>query len=304
MNDRLDLKLLLLRMIKGFYKPLIGALIGALLIGIPYTIVNVILAEDPDYRMRVTYHVEYSEDSAGNSLDYINEFTWGEWVDTDVFMDALSQRLGGNYDKEFLRQAVNATLETDARLPEIDVTTKDPSLTQEIAEAVAKINSVLDEHILEIKSSEVVFIDEYAKEVDQDIRVLNAFILGAVLGFVFTLFGMLILYIIDDSIYVPLQFKERYSFAMEVEGEESTKSEGTEIYIGRELKEFPERFTDNKAVLKIEAGAHNFKLLEAVIYELEDNGVEITKAILMKPDKRLIKAYMASTKLPNPFVKE
>ena len=305
MNERYDSKLLLLRMIRGWYKILIGAVVGALLIGIPYVFVNVLLADEPDYRMRVTMHVEYAEDSAGNVLDYINEYTWGEWVDSDIYIDEVSKIINLPITKDSLRSYIDATLETDARLVEIDVTTKDPMLTQTIADAVAALSDVFVVNAVEIAGASIVFEDECALEVDRDIRVPNAFILGAVIGFVLALFIMAVVYVMDDSVYIPLLFKNRYSIPIVCDYEDKPSDErATVLYIGKSLDAFPEKFVDNKVILEIESGAHNGKLLEDVIYELEDNGINIVKAVIKNADKKLIKAYMASTKFPNPFIKE
>lgn len=308
MTDRFDAKLLLLRMIRGWYKLLIGTLLGAILIGVPYVFINVILADDVDYGMHFTVHVDYAEDSSGTLYDCINEVTWGSWADTDIFIDALYEKLDEKISKDQLRACTDATLETDVRLVEFYIKTKNPEITEMITQAAMECFQVLDDHIRELTATEIVYCDEYAKEVERDIRIKNAFILGAVIGLLFTAFLMLILYILDDSVYIPLLFVERYSLPIKTEKEikddkDYTKG-ATSVHVGKDFEGFPESFENNTAILEIESGAHNGKLLLAMIYELEERGIKIRSAILKNADYKLIKAYMASTKFPNPFIKE
>ncbi|MCQ2522745.1 MAG: hypothetical protein MJ123_00275 [Lachnospiraceae bacterium] len=308
MNERFDAKLILLRMIRGWYRIVIGIILGALIIGIPYVFINVILADDKDYQMHFTVHVDYEEDSSGTLYDIINEVTWGTWVDTDIFIDAVSNKLGGDISPEQLRAVTNATLETDVRLVEFYVVTKDPQITEMIANACMECFTVLDEHIRELNVTEIVYADKYATEVQKDIRIKNAVLLGAVLGLLVTVFLMLILYLLDDSVYIPLLFTERFSVPIktekEIEADKSFIKDATLVHVGKDFEGFPEKYTNNSAILEIESGAHNGKLLLAMIYELEEQGINIKGAVLKNADYKLIKAYMASTKFPNPFMKE
>lgn len=312
MNEKFDAKLILLRMIRGWYKIIIGTILGGLIIGIPYILINVVLAGDPEYQMRFTVHVSYVEDGSGNISDYVNDVTWGTWVDTDIFIDKLSENLSGKLEKsvtaEQLRAATYATLETDVRLVEFYVVTRDAELTQIISEAAKESFPVLDDHIREITDTEIVYSDDYASVVQKDIRIKNAVVLGAILGLLVTVFLMLILYLLDDSVYIPLLFNERYALPIktekEVENDKNFIKNASLIHVGKEFEGFPEKFVNNTAVLEIESGAHNGKLLLAIIYELEEEGIKISGAVLKNADYRLIKAYMASTKFPNPFMKE
>lgn len=308
MNEKFDAKLLLLRLIRGWYKLVIGLVAGALIIGIPYLFVNVVLAEDTDYQMRFSVHVDYAEDSSGSLYDVINEVTWGTWTDTDIFIDALSEKLGGEIPADQLRAATNATIETDARLVEFYTVTKNAELTELISNAAMECFPVLDEHIRELTKTEIVYVDKYATEVKRDIRVANAFLLGGVLGFLITLFVMLILYTMDDSVYIPLLFTERFAIPIKTERELESNADfvkdATRVHVGKDFEGFPEQYTNNSAILDIESGAHNGKLLLAMIYEMEEQGINIKGAVLKNADYKLIKAYMASSKFPNPFMKE
>ena len=308
MNERFDAKLILLRMIRGWYKLVLGLVLGALLVGIPYVLVNVVLAQDPDYQMKFTVHVNYVEDGSGNISDYVNDVTWGTWVDTDIFINELSKNLDDKVDAGILRATTNATLETDVRLVEFYVVTPNAELTELITEAAMKSFPILDEHIREITNTEIVYQDKFASQVQKDIRIKNAFLLGGVIGLLFTVFLMLILYTMDDSVYIPLLFTERFAVPIktekEVEKDKAFLKNATIVHVGKEFEGFPESYVSNRAILEIESGAHNGKLLLAMIYEMEEQGIEIAGAVLKNADYKLIKAYMASSKFPNPFMKE
>ena len=298
MDKPFNLKLFTIRLVFNFYKVIIGTVVGALLIGVSYYLVNVTFGDAPDYEGRVIAHEEYRVDEYGNQSDYINDYTWNEWVRTDSFTDILSDSLDSKYSSDELKTMLSADVPADLRTVYVYVTGKDAGAVTEVTNKVPDALLSFSSELYEVAETEIMDVKE-ATVKSRDVRVANAFILGAVLGFIISILIMAGLYILDDSVYIPLLFEEEYGIGMTLEGTE----EGTIIEIDKSIPEIPDIESDEAVILKITSGAHNGKIIDYVVNEVEKQGMEVSGAVLMNPDRKLIKAYFATSKFPNPFMK-
>lgn len=299
MNQPLDIKLLLLRLFSKWYVILICTVLLAAGVGGLYYCVK---TSTPDrYEMGYIMHIEYAEDSAGNTIDYINEYTWQQWGKTDMVANACLAGLGPGVTGEQVKSALGISLETDVRVVFIKVTSEDEGLCRSICEASKVLPEVFTNKLAEISDAFIVDEDDAPHIADRNLRTINAVVLGAVGGFLIGLFAVLIRLIMDDSVYIPLLFSSIYGIKMKPDYDEYVP-EGEALYVGRHIILCDEQ-GDNGVYLVVESGAHNGKLLLATINELEENGVPINGAVLKNANKRLIKAYYAATAFPNPFIR-
>lgn len=217
-KEPFDAKLLVLRLIKNIWMPIIAALLGAAIVGGSYYLVRDVWGEPDEYEATSTYYVEYGTDpQTGVEYTYINHATWDSWVRTDWFVDriwyeALNAGLQPEkygITKQDLPSFLTADLPSDLRVPISVVTTKDPELTGQLVDAVEKVFVMFADEQKEIDAIKVVDTTDVTM-VDRDIRTLRACVLGAVLAVFFCLLGMLLYFILDDGIYLPEMFSARY----------------------------------------------------------------------------------------------
>ncbi len=217
-KEPFDMKLLVIRLIKKIWLPVLAALLGAAVVGGGYFLVADVFGGPDTYEVTSTYYVEFATDpDTGNSYTYINSTSWNTWITTDYFVDniweaALESGLKPeSYDveRQDLFGFLKADLPSDLRMPVSTVTTGNPELTRSLAQAVEKAFLTFAQDQKEIESIRVVDTED-VKVSDKDIRTLRACVLGAVLGAFFALTGLLLCLIADDGVYLPQIFVRRY----------------------------------------------------------------------------------------------
>ena len=94
-GERMDYKLFWLRFVKKIWLILVAAVMGALLIGGSYYLINITFGEEPSYKVVSQYYLDYAEDGSGTPYEFINYFTWSEIVNTDEFIEILKEKVSG-----------------------------------------------------------------------------------------------------------------------------------------------------------------------------------------------------------------
>lgn len=224
-KEPLDLKLLLLRLMKKIWILVAAALVGAMLGGGIYFF-SEIAGQGTTYEAVSNYYIDYGTDPlTDNSFTYINGATWNDvWVKSDAFVDRILEKVGSNAEKflghpltaEELKSFLSATLETDLRILVTTVKTEDPDFTillcRALEETIVEFGSSDD--LKEINSIRVVISPGEASRTAVDNRTVRAIILGAVLAVFFVFVILVLLHLLDDSIYVPCTFEYRYHIPM------------------------------------------------------------------------------------------
>lgn len=211
-GETMDYKLFWLRFIKKIWTILVTTVLGALLVGGPYYLINVVGGEGPSYKVVSEYYLDYGEDSAGNAHTYFNYYTWSEVVDTDEFIGILREELPEEMFASFdtLRAYTDATVESDARYLTTTVVTEHPDKTIEIARAMERAVLTFTEKQKEFNLAKVVTMPEMAEKTYPDVRPLRAVVLGAVLGLFTGLLYVCIKIVADSSVFLPNTLEKRY----------------------------------------------------------------------------------------------
>ena len=103
-----------------------------------------------------------------------------------------------------------AGLVSDARFVELKVTTNDPELSIQIAQAYQIAIKELGEEMVDIDTVTVFTEADSAEEITVNNRTFRMACTGAVIGAVLTFFGIALQYVFDDSVYTANQFERRY----------------------------------------------------------------------------------------------
>lgn len=211
-EETMDYKLFWLRFLKKIWMIFGAAVLGALLVGVPYYLVNVTFGEGPSYKVVSEYYLDYGEDSAGNAHTYFNYYTWSEIVNTDEFIGFLRDEIpeGMFASEDTLRDYTDATVESDSRYLSTTVVTEHPDKTTEIARAMERAVLRFADGQKELAEVKVVTMPTVAEKTYPDVRPVRAFVLGVVFGLFVGLLYVCIVIVTDSSVFLPHTLEKRY----------------------------------------------------------------------------------------------
>lgn len=294
-NNTFDGKLFTLLLLRQWKKVLLWTFLGALIVGVPYFLSKTVIGNF-DYRAEVTVHVEYGEDTAGNLYDYINYYTWGQWITSDAYVNGLVSEYGLKAEKNAIKTYLGAQVPADQRMVVFTIVTKNKGLSDSIASAVSdSVVGFITENIAEVSEASVINVSTAVKYFIYN-NTPQAFVFGALMGFAVLLFVIWLYFLLDDSVYIPEIFEKETGLTLTEE-----KSEN-EIYINDKRPDIS-KLSEN-VTLVVKCGAHNKKAVDYVIHECGKKGISIKNARLDDVDNKLVEAYYRGSKFPNPFIKE
>lgn len=211
-GEVMDYKLFWLRFAKKIWIVIIATVLGALVVGGPYYLLNVTMGPGPEYKVVSEYYLDYAEDSSGATYDYFNYYTWSEIVDTDEFISILRDELPEEMfaNENTLRIYTDATVESDTRYLTTTVQTEHPDKTLQIARAMEEAVLVFTDMQKEFNSAKVITMPVEAEETYPDVRPVRAVILGAVMGLFVGLLSVCVYLICDSSVCLPNTMEKRY----------------------------------------------------------------------------------------------
>lgn len=247
-NEPADLKLLLIYILKKIRFIIYFMLFGALIFASAYYMKTYVLVEERAYVATGELYLVYADDVRMENV-YINDYTWQKLVQTDKAVDYALEHIHSTVSEEYLRSVVSAGLVSDVRFVTLEVTTNDPDLSVEIAQAFQGAIIELGEEMVDIESVKVFTEADAAVEVTGDDRTIRMACTGVVIGMLLSLFGIIMQYVFDDSVYVVSQFERR--FGIPVIGI-CPKAKGNEIagekLVGKKSKLDPSRLWGRQAI--------------------------------------------------------
>ena len=269
-------------------------IIGALLFGRPYTLSKTVVGNF-DYRSELTVHVKYGEDSSGKIYDYINFYTWKQWITSDKYMDILHNDAGLSESSDELKGYLDANVEADERVVFFAVTTHDPELTGKIADAVNSTILTLISEIPEIESGEVINLSAPVKYFVYK-NIPQVFVLGAIAGLFVSCLGLRIWILLDDSVYIPALFERETGIPVS----DKIPEGGNVIKIEDGVPTIGDVSGDVSLVIK--AGNRNGRAIERVLDELKTKNANVTSVSFTGVDEKIVKAYYRKTTLSSLFM--
>lgn len=322
-SETIDYKLLWLRVRKKIWLiPAIMLLSALMVMGI-HVGYRLWTNDGRLYQATSIFYVDFAENSAGEEYEYFNYYTWGEMIHCDAFIEALQEETGHAYEKSELVKRVTASIEADVRYVYVRCTTNSREESMLLAKAVEKAFPIFKELQKEIAE---VSLSEAASTVKDstNIRGKNAFFLGAVLGIIVSVIGLLLYEAGKPSVTIPITLERRYHypvfgapFMKEFKSNclhflgDSSRTRGL-VYVdvtenpipipGLEtctviqnpfdseesvdrLKEFDE------LVIAVAADRRNNKKLDRLIEQINRFRVPIKGMLLVGADEKLVKAY-------------
>ena len=317
-REPINYRLLWLRILKKIWMIPASIVAGAVIVFGVYFFYKTVIA-GRTYQVENKYYINFAEDSSGKQYDWVNQYTWSELADMNVFIDGIYDDLGGSVSKDVLRASSDCTIEADGRYLYMRITTNSPELSLKIADSYEKTLFAFCDAHKEFKE----ITCEHKGEVreNSNIRVAEMLIVGAVLGLGILLVVMLIKEINDTSIYIPATLEYRYhiptlgAVCMEeyeenarhfLEGKKTAlifvdEEKDMSLPFAKETKAFknpclnPEGLKElggfDARVLAVKAGNHNGKQIERVIEELSRLEIKVDAFVLTDEDESLIGKY-------------
>ncbi len=241
-KEPLDMRLIVLRLLRQWRTLLVWTIIGTIVFGGGYYLRYVVLPPT-QYAALSLYYVTYeTPPDSGNASDrgisYINHETWNRWLSTDEFLDILYEKLDGTQeaaiDRKTMKSYLSAELLTDHRMPDTIVMTSDPEISMRIA---AGVEQAIVEMIGAEYGIEMIRVVDHADEtyIYNNARPMNALILAASLSFLAVVAFLLLKEIGSDSIWLPGTLTARYGLKSLGAGSGHTFSENV-CYVTREKK--------------------------------------------------------------------
>ena len=88
-SEPIDLKLLVLRLLKNIWIPILAAVLGVLLVGGPYFLKHVTFGPAKEYEAVTDFYMDYALQPDGTEYTYFNQTTWTQLITDDVFTDGI-----------------------------------------------------------------------------------------------------------------------------------------------------------------------------------------------------------------------
>lgn len=208
-NEPIDLKLMLIYFIKRIRYVIYFTIFGALAFACIYYLKTFVLVEEHQYVATGELYLTYAEDVRLDNV-YINDYTWQQLAHTDIVIETAMTQIDSNVTEDYLKQVVVAGLESDVRLVVLKVTTNDPDLSVEIAQAFQDAIIELGVQMADIDAITIFTEADSAEEIRSDNRTMKMAVTGGIVGGIATILWILLQYTFDDSIYVAGQFERRY----------------------------------------------------------------------------------------------
>ncbi len=361
-KEPLDIRLLILRFLRKSPVILLAAFLGAVCIGGTYFLKKVTFGPAKEYEAVTDFYIDYAVQENGEEYTYFNQTTWTQLITDDVFTDRILTYMSGmeisgaedelqsiplederewsgplqdvekaaGITKRELQGYLYATMLSDTRIVTTTVTTNDLELTMKIEKALIRAMDDFGEEQKEIKEVRILQEPMEASLVIADVRTFRACMLGIVVFVFVTVFYLLIYFVLDEGIHIPVTFERRVGIPMlgticsrelsvlaeRLFAEKSVYCEPVLVTADKtvnleQVKEalaergiaatadeklngienYFEALQNKKLLLVVKAGGHNGKQIEKFLGFCKKCDLCVEAALLWEADEKLIRAY-------------
>lgn len=204
----MDLKRLVLCLQGKIWLLIVLAVLGAVVGGVSYQIARAM-------RMPIMYeavsklYISFGVDETGEVYQYYNGYTWNELLDTDPIVSSIEEFLPEEYTREEVIAATEAEILSDIRLLTVTIQGSTEKAVREIQTAVENGLEAYGQEREELRRIELIrTIDP--ERVYWDDRTVTACVIGAIVFAVVSALVLAIMYVLDESVYVPTDIEKKY----------------------------------------------------------------------------------------------
>ena len=186
---------------RNIWKLIPGVLAGALLGALIWMGYHA-LADGTEYRAYSEFYLDFALTDNGEAYDYYNGYTWNDLMTTDRIAGHTLENLGGKTDVAGLERVTTAEILSDIRVLRVTFTDSDETLCGDIQTATEQALVTFGQEAREFEQISVIKTVAPERMV-ADNRILQAVMLGAVIGLLVTLGVMNFRYLLDDTVMMP-----------------------------------------------------------------------------------------------------
>ncbi len=314
-REGVDLKLVLLLLLKKIPIVIISTLAGAFLCGALYGVWHSRALGRREYEARSQYYITFEEIEDKTFFDfYYNGYTWDELLSSDLILGYAMELLPEGYERSYVDDCVKAEILSDVRVLTTTVRAKEAEevrlLQRAIEQAVihfAEDGEKLD-HIEVIRSGEAV-LEEVAD------HMLRAAVTGAAGFALAAILVLLLLFAVQDAVYLPQELEERFGIPcagieckdQKLSRELAQNEErlcGGRTYpvwsmqelLGADRKVYDDIREKGGAILTVPQGRADSKRLSRVLHNLKLQDCPVIYAKITGADERLLRLYYSHRK--------
>ena len=208
-KEGVDFRLMLLVSIRRFRFVLYGICLGAFIFGGSYYLVKNVLSGMPEYQAVAEVYLQYTDDVEIDNI-YINQHTWEELVYNDIIADYAAEEIGRRLDIEEVKQKVSGRTETDNRIVVVKAVSTSQAEAKLLANKYAAAISRFAPELKEIDAARVIKTASTAEKLGFEDRTWAMTFTGAIFGLIVSILGILLYFVWDDSLYIPVTSEIRY----------------------------------------------------------------------------------------------
>ena len=210
MQEGVDIKRLFLLLVRKIWLVVLAIILGTIIGALLYNVVTSYTNGEEKYRVSNDYYITFNFEQFENSTDYYNAYTWDSILRDDPIVDYAMTELSDSVKKEDILAAVSGEMLGDYRILTVHVTTTDPALSQNIANAyVASLTHFATEVDMLKKIS--LWSSGTPQIINENTRTKNAAFLGGLIACLLSLIILFITYLLDDAVYVETDFTKRFN---------------------------------------------------------------------------------------------
>lgn len=290
---------------------LLCMVIGGALIGmIVYTIVRTVPESEREYQAFTKVQLDFAADETGEVYQAYNGYTWNDLMATDPIMNLTLGNLSSDYTREEVETAIRAEILSDIRILTVTVTTGSAARTDEILGAVVQALESYGEQAKEFLAIYAIQTTQ-AELVVADSRMVQAVLVGAMLGLLLGLFGISFYYLMDDRILVAGDARKvtNASFLGYASGVETLKRDYEEnlsylqkkwsgLFVCELEKEKPltqELFQQMRkadgVVLSLPFGGVHAAFLSYILEQMKTQECELRGVAIREADEKFLRRY-------------
>lgn len=212
MQEGIDLKLLLLLLLRRIGVIAGAGVLGALLAGGGYLLVHAVYPPTREYQAVSRYYIDFTVDENGDrAYDYYNAATWNDVAASDPILDYTMSLLPPDYDRETVRGAVFCEQPSDYRIITTTVTTGDAQMTERIQKATEASILHYGQEREEFAGIEVIWSSE-TQLVALQRHTAKVFVLGGIAGVIISTVLLCFFLILHSAVHVERLFEQRYGY--------------------------------------------------------------------------------------------
>ncbi len=188
-DEGMDLKKYMICLWRRLPFVIAAGVAAALLFGVIYTLSRTVPEGQREYQAFAKVYLDFAADERGEAYEAYNGYTWNDLMAADPIMELTLSYLSADYTREEVQAAVKAEILSDIRLLTVTVTTNSKERTEAVLHAAVQALAAYGKQAKEFV--EIGAIQEtQAKLLVADSRLLQAVLLGLLLGLFFALLGV------------------------------------------------------------------------------------------------------------------